>query len=737
MPLGKNRNGPLNKIPEKLPLLKLSSQGQVIFPDSVLPLSFNDSLIHPEYRDIFREKPYIVLAMIAPDESLYDVAVLGKIIPEENEGRQNMVNFMGLCRVNYQIVEGGKEGKIIRWYPLHKLPIPPEILNDPEFLAAVSGLKELFAALVVQLKEELGEDAAEFFGQEYSQNMLLAVQNTTLESGSPALAVDRIVNNILNFLNRAQVLENFIAKRVIYWIPSLIILKDNDPIARLKITTEVLNNLSRILRGESMIEQNEEDLPKDRPNPPTANQQEPQQAPGTLNGKTNQGARQMIQEELAKPREAKSRFEPLKEFVKIPAPNSLVVLDPEQLSPFGKSASEFFRQQIVNQEQTIWQYVRKLVGLRMGLANPQKPVVMGFLSGPTGVGKTLSVKTLAEFLFEDQAGFTRIDCNELQQAHSDAYLIGSPPGYVAHGEQTRLSQWSIDKPHVLKLLKEKCDGDPAALNNILQKMSVLEAAISQGRSLSFGEVQKQQALGRLQTITGWQPGQHLALILFDEIEKAHLNVYHVLYRILDDGMLHLMNGETTIFRNALIVFTSNAYGREIAQEISRRGVLGIRLPQDQSSYEDIKQKLYKETVGAIEKMFPPEFIGRIGKPNIRVLHPFTENHLLEILVKMDLPEFISRIPKRYNLEIYFTMEAKIFLVKEATDKINRTLGARALKDALQQKLIDMVANLLDLGENGGIVNGDTIIIDVVSKEGEPGKNKLIFKKVIREEEPRS
>lgn len=724
MPPDKNRDGPLRKIPKKLPLLKLITQGQIIFPDSILPLSFSDSDIHPEYRDIFREKPYLALAIIAPDGHLYDIAILGKVIFTEAGQKQNLVNFRGLFRVNYQIVESSREGKIIRWYPLHKLPVPPEILNDPEFSTAVNDLKELFASFIVWLKKELGESVEEFFGQEYIQKMLLTIQNTNLGDEKPALVVDRIINNILNILNRAEVLKNFRDKRVNYWIPLLIILKDNDPLTRLELTTEVLQGLSHILSGGSIIKQDGKDSPQ--------NHKETQQTPGFLDGKTNQGARQMIQEELAKPREVKPRFEPLKELVEIPAPNSLVVLDPERLSLFGESASEFLKQYIVNQEQVILQYIRKLTGLRMGLSNPQKPVVMGLLSGPTGVGKTLSAKALAEFLFGDQTGFTRIDCNELQHAHSDAYLIGSPPGYVAHGEQTCLSQWKIDKPHVLKLLREKYDRDPAALKDILQKIGALEAVINQGRSLNFSEGQRQQIFNKLQTLTGWQPGQHLAIILFDEIEKAHLNVYHALYRILDDGVLHLMNGETTVFRNTLIVFTSNAYGREIAQEISKRGVVGIRLPRDQSSYEDIKQKLYRETLGAIEKIFPPEFIGRIGKPNIRVLHPFTEDHLLEILVRMDLPEFISRLPAEYNLEFYFTMEAKIFLVKEATDEINRILGARALEDALQQKLIDVVANLLDLGENGGITNGDRVIIDVTSKEGEPGKKRLIFKKIRKE-----
>lgn len=721
MPSDKKRDDLLRQIPEKLPLFKSGIRGQTIFPDSILPLNFNDSLVPLAYRDVFREKPYIVLGMLAPDGTIYDVAVLGKIAFLGTE--KDAVDFTGLCRVHYQIVETSEECKIIRWYPLHKLPIPPEILANPKFLADVSGLKELFTALMAKIKEEMGDGAEEFFSQEYIQKILSLVQNTSFESVNPALALDRIINNILNILNRVDILGVFAAKRTIYWIPSLIVLNDCDPLVRLEVATELLQSLLRVLSGGAVKEDEEEDRPEDH--------QWPQKAPEALNVKTDQDARQTIQEELAKPREVKPRFEPLKELIEMPASSSLIVLDPERLSPFCKSALEFFKQRIVNQEQLIGQYVHKLVSLRIGLANPKKPVVMGFLSGPTGVGKSLSAKVLAEFLFGDQAGFTRIDCNELQQPHSDAYLIGSPPGYVAHGEQTRLSQWNIDKPHVLKLLKEKYGGDPAALEDILRKMADLEAVINQGRSLNFNERQRRQVLSKLQTVTGWRPGQHPAIILFDEIEKAHLNVYHVLYRILDDGILHLMNGETTVFRNTLIVFTSNTYGREIAQEISRRGVVGIRLPQDQSSYDAIKQKLYGETLGAIGKTFPPEFIGRIGKPNIRVLHPFTEDHLLEILVRMDLPEFLSRIPEGYNLEIYFTMEAKIFLIKEAADEINRILGARALADALQQKLIDIVANLLDLGEDGGIVSGDKIIIDVVSKEGESGKKKLVFKKIIR------
>ena len=568
------------KIPAILSVLTILEKGFVIFPHSTLSIIF-------QRRQIFSDGVgnFLIMASRTPTGRSSAVAVLGEtkdVVEKEDRIR---LNFFGLKRVNYQIVRMDESRQSARWYEFRDLPVAPELKKMPGLAKRTEQLRTNFAKFTTQIEKKIKGQDQGFFNLPVIADILMRVDGANINNFSQA------IDGIMTVFNHPTVKQ--ILGDLNYWTVMLMMLEENDPLERLGYVLKFLKDVTDYLSGKGeLMSQN-----------------------GAVHKVSNpevvaQEGRKAIQAELAGLRATNPPPPPLKDFEGITSADSLLVLDPHQLSPFTETAINFFGQRMIDQEQTVTQYVRKLTSLKNGLADVRKPTVMGFLSGPTGVGKTLSVKVLAEFLMGNPTGFTRVDCNQLQESHAHAFLNSSPPGYVGYGASTPLSQWNIDKHHVIKRLREKYKENLSGFNKVLSEIAELEALFGQDDRNSPKAV-KEGVEHQLQRLTEWRPGEHLAIILFDEVEKAHTNVFHVLYRMLDEGVLQSLSGGTTFFHNALIIFTSNIYGREIAKKISRRGELGFHLSGDQKAGEEFRQMLYRATLDAIQKLFPPEFVGRI------------------------------------------------------------------------------------------------------------------------------
>jgi ATP-dependent Clp protease ATP-binding subunit ClpB len=256
--------------------------------------------------------------------------------------------------------------------------------------------------------------------------------------------------------------------------------------------------------------------------------------------------------------------------------------------------------------------------------------------GPTGVGKTELSKALAEFLFDDENAMVRIDMSEFMEQHSVARLIGAPPGYVGYEEGGRLTEAVRRRPY--------------------------------------------------------------AVILFDEIEKAHRDVFNVLLQVLDDGRLTDGQGRTVNFKNTVIVMTSNL-GSDRIQQLTQQGANEWEI---EAAIKDV-----------LKTSFRPEFLNRIDETII--FHPLSRDQLAKI-VDVQLNYLRKRLASR-NLRLTITEAAERLLAEEGYDPV---YGARPLKRVIQQRIENPLAQRILGGE---FTEGDAIRIDV-----EPGKHDFTFKK---------
>jgi len=262
---------------------------------------------------------------------------------------------------------------------------------------------------------------------------------------------------------------------------------------------------------------------------------------------------------------------------------------------------------------------------RAGLKDPRRPIGSFIFMGPTGVGKTLLARALAEFLFDDENALTRIDMSEYMEKHSVSRLVGAPPGYVGYDEGGQLTEAVRRRPY--------------------------------------------------------------QVVLFDEIEKAHPDVFNILLQILEDGRLTDNQGRTVDFKNTLLIMTSNAGSAQIQEWVATG--------EDWDQVKDQAVELLRET-------FRPEFLNRVDE--IVVFHPLTREHLKEI-VDLELSDVQRRLDVRH-ITLDVTEEAKAYLGREGYDPV---YGARPLRRTVQREVENQLARRLLAGE---IRDGDTVRVDV-------------------------
>ena len=293
---------------------------------------------------------------------------------------------------------------------------------------------------------------------------------------------------------------------------------------------------------------------------------------------------------------------------------------------------------VVGQEEAVTAVAKAVRRGRVGLKDPKRPIGSFLFLGPTGVGKTELSKALSEALFHDENAMIRVDMSEYMEQHSVAKMIGSPPGYVGHEEGGQLSEQVRRHPY--------------------------------------------------------------SVILFDEIEKAHPDVFNILLQVLDDGHITDSQGRKVDFRNTVIIMTSNAG----AQAIIDPKRLGFGNKENQE--EDYK-RMKMNVMNEIKLVFRPEFMNRIDE--ILVFHPLGEPELKKITGMM-CQEVVKRAKEQLDIHLTVRDSVKKLIMEKGTDK---KYGARPLRRAVQSELEDSLAEAILAGE---IKRGQEVVAGVSKKE---------------------
>ncbi len=276
---------------------------------------------------------------------------------------------------------------------------------------------------------------------------------------------------------------------------------------------------------------------------------------------------------------------------------------------------------VIGQEEAIDAITRAIQRSRSGLRSPNRPVGSFLLLGPTGVGKTLLAKALASFLFGNEEALITIDMSEYMEKFSVSRLMGAPPGYVGYNEGGQLTEQVRRRPY--------------------------------------------------------------SVVLFDEIEKAHPDVFNALLQVLEEGQMTDATGRRVDFRNTVVVMTSNVGARRIGRNTS----LGFQRDDAGEQYARMKDRVMEEA----KKTFNPEFLNRVDE--VLVFHRLTEEQLLQI-VDIQVKEVIDRVTEK-SFQLELTQDAKQFLLRTGSSE---EYGARPLRRAVQQYIEDPLAELLLRGD---------------------------------------
>ncbi|UAC48255.1 ATP-dependent protease ATP-binding subunit ClpC [Bacillus aquiflavi] len=297
---------------------------------------------------------------------------------------------------------------------------------------------------------------------------------------------------------------------------------------------------------------------------------------------------------------------------------------------------EILHSRVIGQEEAVIAVSKAVRRARAGLKDPKRPIGSFIFLGPTGVGKTELARALAEVMFGDEDAMIRIDMSEYMEKHSTSRLVGSPPGYVGYDEGGQLTEKVRRKPY--------------------------------------------------------------SVVLLDEIEKAHPDVFNILLQVLEDGRLTDSTGRTVDFRNTILIMTSNVG----AEALKRNKYVGFNIQDGEQDYKDMKGKVLEE----LKKAFRPEFLNRVDE--MIVFHALERKHLKEIVSLMS-EQLINRL-KEQHIELELTEAA----LKKITEiGYDPEYGARPLRRAIQKHIEDRLSEEL---LKGTVLTGQKVVIDVENEE---------------------
>ena len=287
---------------------------------------------------------------------------------------------------------------------------------------------------------------------------------------------------------------------------------------------------------------------------------------------------------------------------------------------------EELHKRVIGQEEGVTKVTEAIIRSKAGIKDPEKPIGSFLFLGPTGVGKTELAKALAESLFDDEGNMVRIDMSEYMEKHSVSRLIGAPPGYVGYEEGGQLTEAVRRKPY--------------------------------------------------------------SVVLFDEIEKAHPDVFNVLLQVLDDGRITDSQGRTVDFKNTILIMTSNIGSSYLLEGIDENG--------------EITPQAEAKVLNDLRACFRPEFLNRLDETIL--FKPLTKSDIRSI-INLLLADLNKRLSDR-ELRLEMTDEAKDFITDHGYDPV---YGARPLKRYIQKYVETLAAKMILQGDAG---SGDTIVITV-------------------------
>lgn len=305
-------------------------------------------------------------------------------------------------------------------------------------------------------------------------------------------------------------------------------------------------------------------------------------------------------------------------------------------SPYGRRKEKLLKldqvlhQRVVGQDEAVQLVADAVLRARSGIKDPRRPIGSFIFLGPTGVGKTELAKTLAEALFDSEENLIRIDMSEYMEKHAVSRLIGAPPGYVGYEEGGQLTERVRRKPY--------------------------------------------------------------SVILFDEIEKAHQDVFNILLQILDDGRLTDSHGRTVDFRNTIIIMTSNIGATALMEGITDKG--------------EITEEARNEVMRQLRLHFRPEFLNRVD--DVVLFKPLRDEEL-ERIVDLLTVDLKRRLEER-SITLELTRNAKRFIAKEGSDPV---YGARPLKRFIAHEVETKIARMILSGQ---LYEGKKLLIDSDGKK---------------------
>jgi ATP-dependent Clp protease ATP-binding subunit ClpB len=349
------------------------------------------------------------------------------------------------------------------------------------------------------------------------------------------------------------------------------------------------------------------------------------------------------------------------------------VLDPLRRSQQVSRFENMLRDRVVGQMSAIDAILDSFSKILAGIRNPERPILTLLFLGPTGVGKTETVKALAETIFGKRNAFTRVNCQEFSSEFTVSKLFGSPPGYVGNDVEPMLSQDNLDKHH--------------------------KEAQAEGRGV-FAEGE-----GKIAKLFPQVKSHYMSIVLFDEVEKAHPKVWNALLGLMEDGHLTLGNNKVVDFTRSIIVITTNVGAEEMSETLRHKSI-GFDV---QTGVDEINHNIRNKAVEAAKEVFPYEFLNRFD--DIICFRVLSTDDLKKILNLMLQDVYKRLLGAQMPIILHYSNSYLDKLLQEGTDP---QFGARPMRRAVERLLVAPLSRLIASNQ---VKAGD--IVSVRMRNGAP------------------